>query len=198
MVTGDPGRPQRERRFARIYDAHYRSVLAYARRRSFSGSDADEVVSETFLIAWRRLDVVPTGDEALPWLFGVARRVIANQRRANRRRADLGTRLAHQVAPGDTEVDARVIATDEQRAVLEALARLKPDDQELLRLVTWESLSHRHAAQVLGCSENAVAVRLNRARGRLGKELATDPGSAGHDSPRRTATAWTREGGSYD
>lgn len=134
----------------------------------------------------------------LPWLFGVARRVIANQRRASRRRADLGTRLAQQVAPGDTEVDACVIATDEQRAVLEALARLKPDDQELLRLVTWESLSHRHAAQVLGCSENAVAVRLNRARGRLGKELAKDPGSTGHDPPRRTATVWTREGGSND
>lgn len=198
MVIGDPGGPQRERRFARIYEVHYRSVLAYARRRSVSGSDADEVVSETFLTAWRRLDAVPGGDEALPWLFGVARRVIANQRRASHRRADLGTRLTQQVAPGETEVDVRVIARDEQRAVLDALGRLKADDQELLRLVTWEGLSHRHAAQVLGCSENAVAVRLNRARGRLGKELAKDPGSAGHDSPRRTATAWTRERGSYD
>lgn len=198
MVTGDPVRPQSERRFARIYEAHYRSVLAYARRRSFSDTDADEVVSETFLIAWRRLDVVPTGDEALPWLFGVARRVIANQRRATRRRADLGTRLAQQVAPGDREIDARVLASDEQQAVLDALGRLKADDQELLRLVTWEGLSHRHAAQVLGCSEGAVAVRLNRARGRLGKELAKGQRSTGHDSSRRTATAWTREGGSND
>jgi len=194
MVMQHKGETEAQRRFALVYDTHYKSVLAYARRRSFSCTDADEIVSETFLTAWRRLDVIPSGDEALAWLFAVARRVIANHRRANRRRTDLGTRLAQEVEVGAVEIDARLMATDEQRSVLEALARLKPEDQELLRLVTWEDLSHRHVAQVLGCSEGAVAVRLHRARARFGKELVKGKPSSGHNSSRRAA-AWTREGG---
>lgn len=181
MLMQHPGQSQAQRRFARIYEAHYRSVLAYARRRCFSPADADEIVSETFLTAWRRLDVIPAGDEALPWLFAVARRVIANHRRANRRRTDLGTRLAQQPEVGEAAIDAALVAGDDQRRVLDALARLKHDDQELLRLVTWEALSHRHIGKVLGCTEAAVAVRLHRARARLAKELAKDQPSPGHD-----------------
>lgn len=197
-VIEEQDQPQGQQRFARMYEAHYRSVLAYARRRTRSSTDADEVVSETFLTAWRRLDVVLADDEALPWLFGVARRVISNQRRGNSRRAGLDTRLARQVVSADPEVDAALLANDEHQVVLGALVRLKPDDQELLRLVAWEKLSHRDAARVLGCSEGAVAVRLNRARARLGKELAKGPQSAGHEPSRRPAIAWTREEGAHD
>ncbi len=175
------GQSEAQRGFARIYEAHYRSVVAYARRRCLSIADADEIVSETFLTAWRRLDVVPEGDEALPWLFAVARRVIANRRRADRHRADLGTRLARQPDTGVAAVDAGLMATEEQRRVLDGLSRLKLDDQELLRLVAWEDLSHRQVGQVLGCTEAAVAVRLHRARARLAKELAKDRTLAGHD-----------------
>jgi len=181
IVTQPTGQSEAQSGFAQIYEAHYRSVVAYARRRSVSIADADEIVSETFLTAWRRLDVVPAGNEALPWLFAVARRVIANRRRADRRRSDLGTRLARQRSTDGPGVDAGLMATEEQRRVLDSLSRLKSDDQELLRLVAWEDLSHRQVGQVLGCTEAAVAVRLHRARARLGKELAKEHTPAGHD-----------------
>lgn len=196
-VTQPTGQSEAQSGFARIYEAHYRSVVAYAQRRSLSIADADEIVSETFLTAWRRLDVVPAGDEALPWLFAVARRVIANRRRADRRRSDLRARLARQRDTDGPGVDAGLMATEEQRRVLESLSRLKFDDQELLRLVAWEDLSHRQVGQVLGCTEAAVAVRLHRARARLTMELAKEHTLAGHDSPRRPP-AWMREGGPDD
>jgi len=72
--------------FDRLYDTHARAVLAYALRRTASADDAEDAASETFIVAWRRLDRVPGVDEALPWLFGVARKVLANPRRAAARR----------------------------------------------------------------------------------------------------------------
>ncbi len=190
-------RSEAQRRFARIYESHYRSVLAYARRRTWSTTDADEIVAETFLTAWRRLDVIPPNDHVLPWLFAVARRVIANQRRANRRRTALGIRLARQPEAAHAAApDATLMASVDQRRVLDALARLKPDDQELLRLTTWENLSHRDSSQVLGCSEAAVAVKLHRARARLAKELAKGQPSSGHEVSSKGSSV--DSGGSSD
>jgi RNA polymerase sigma factor (sigma-70 family) len=172
---------ERERRFRLIYQSHYSAVSAYARRRSPDGDVAQDVVSETFLVAWRRLADVPTGSDTLPWLYGVARRVIANQRRGNQRRTDLSSRLAREWQPGQ-EIDAGVISGDERRSVLEAMGRLRESDQEILRLNTWEELSHREIAVVVGCSEATVAVRLHRARNRLGKEIEKGLPRSGHDS----------------
>lgn len=152
-------------RFHDLFGAHHARVLAYALRRSASQGDAEDAAAETFTICWRRLADVP--DEPLPWLYGVARRVIANQRRGGLRRAALWLRLRRRAEP----------ATDERYGeadslAMAALARLRDGDQELLRLVAWEGLSHAQIASVLGISVNAVAIRLHRARKRFADVLA--------------------------
>lgn len=177
----DEPRSDPERRYRQIYEAHYGAVSAYARRRSPDADVAQDAVSETFLVVWRRLADVPPGPDTLPWLYGVARRVIANQRRGNQRRADLSWRLARESSPV-AEVDAGVISDDERQTVLSAMAQLREGDQEILRLSAWEELSHREIAVVVGCSEATVAVRLHRARNRLGKEIEKGIPRSGHVS----------------
>ncbi len=169
-------------RFQAIYEAHYAAISAYARRRTAGPVDSQDIVAETFTIAWRRLAELPDADAALPWLYGVARRVMANQRRGNRRRADLSTRLGGQQA-GAGDVESEVLAAEDRRTVLAALSRLRPADQEILRLAVWEELSHRDIAVVVGCSEASVAVRLHRARTRLGREIGKEERRVGQEVP---------------
>jgi RNA polymerase sigma factor (sigma-70 family) len=143
--------------FDAIFEAHHRSILAYALRRTRNEQDAEDATAETFAIAWRRIDDIPV--DTLPWLYGVARRVLANQRRARDRGANLLDRLRHHRPPQREVLTAGGPATD-------ALAALGADDRELLRLVAWEDLSQAQIAVVLGISPNAVAIRLHRARRR--------------------------------
>ncbi|GAA4610542.1 sigma-70 family RNA polymerase sigma factor [Actinoallomurus liliacearum] len=158
----------RKRRFAEIYAACHDPVLGYVMRRTENGHDAADVLAETFLIAWRRLDDVPTGDGARPWLYGVARRVLANHRRGERRRTALGDRLR-----ADLEVSVQAIEDREASgAVADAFRGLSEDDRELLSLVGWEGLDAGQIATVLGCSRNAVRIRLHRARKRFARALA--------------------------
>jgi RNA polymerase sigma-70 factor, ECF subfamily len=155
-----------------LYRAHARHVLAYALRRT-DAATADDVVSEVFLIAERRLADVPT--DARPWLYGVGRRVLANQRRSDGRRAAL------QVALGVLARDSAPIPPPGLDAgtplLAAALAALRPDDREVLMLTAWEGLGARDAATVLGCSTAAFHTRLHRARTRLQAELGrqTEP-----------------------
>jgi RNA polymerase sigma-70 factor, ECF subfamily len=153
----------REERFEALFRAHYGAVRGYALRRVASDV-AQDVVSETFLVAWRRLDDVP--DDALPWLFGVARRVVANQRRSADRSAALHERVAatantvsHEAEVGDEEL------------VRAALGRLSDNDREALILVGWHGLTGARAARAAGCTRGTFAVRLHRARSRLAAEL---------------------------
>lgn len=150
-------------RFEAVFEAHQRRVLAYALRRSSSAADAEDVVADTFAVAWRRIADVPDGDAALPWLIGVARRVSANQRRSAGRFAGLLARLRAQPMPA-------AMAPPESPASL-ALERLPSSDQELLRLLAWDGLSQAEVGVVLGISANAVAIRLHRARRRFAQEL---------------------------
>ena len=168
------------RRFQALYDAHHGALAAYAHRRT-SPVDAQDVVADTFTIAWRRLCEVPEGEAALPWLYGVARRVLANQRRGDQRRAHLAVRLRGQgtLAP---DVEGQVVAGDARRTVLAALSRLRSADQEILRLAVWEELPHRDIAGVVGCSEASVAVRLHRARTRLGREIGKEERRVGQET----------------
>lgn len=181
----DDQRPDALGRFEAVYRSHYGAVTAYARRRTASAADSQEAVAETFAVAWRRLEEMPDADAALPWLYGVARRVVANQRRGNRRRSDLSTRLGGQQVE-TTEVGAEVIAAEERRTVLAALGRLRPADQEVLRLAVWEELPHREIALVVDCSEASVAVRLHRARTRLGREIGKEERRVGQKDPGRS------------
>jgi RNA polymerase sigma-70 factor (ECF subfamily) len=140
-------------------------VLAYALRRTDRAS-AEDVVSEVFLIAGRRLERVPVDDAGL-WLYGVARRVLANQRRGGRRRAALASSLS-DLARGRAHTHAAAVGGS---PLLEALAALRPNDRELLLLTAWEGLDAAAVAVVLGCSPHAVHTRLYRARARLHAEL---------------------------
>lgn len=139
-------------------------MVAYARRR-VAAENVDDVVAETFLVAWRRLDAVP--QEALPWLLGVTRKVIATQHRGARRRQELVVRL------GTLDRDSPMAnePTDADDRVLVALARLAEKDQEALMLTTWEGLRPAAAARVMGVSPGAFRVRLHRAKRRLRRSL---------------------------
>lgn len=172
-----------EARFRHLYDAFYRRVLGYTLRRTPNPAAAEDVVAEVFLIAWRRIGDVPeVDDEAIAWLFGAARRVMANTRRGDARRDRLVERLRRRVPPEifAGEVEASVIAGDEHQAILAAVGRLRAEDAEILQLIAWEQLSHQQVAVVLDCSVNAVGIRVHRARQRLTEELAKGCGPAGH------------------
>lgn len=145
-----------------LWDEWHRQVLAYALRRT-DRATAEDVVAETFVIAWRRLDDVP--ESPLPWLLGVARRVLANQRRGERRRRALVDRLSVG-APAPSTLDGAP-----QDRALTALAALGERDREALLLHAWECLDHAEAGAVMGCSAAAFAVRLHRARRRFEREL---------------------------
>jgi RNA polymerase sigma-70 factor (ECF subfamily) len=160
-------RDERRMRFEGLYYEHAPAVLAYALRRA--GRDvAHDVVADTFLVLWRRFDELP--DEPLPWLYGVARRTLANHRRGERRRELLLARLARREPDPSVEADDRV---------LRALASLRPAERELLMLVAWEELTPAEAALVLGCSANACRIRLHRGRRKLERALAEDSGALG-------------------
>lgn len=147
-------------RFEAIFAAHSATIYAYARRRA-ARDEAEDIVSEVFLVAWRRLDQVPA--EPVPWLIGVARKVLANRRRGDARRAALDHRV-HQ----DVAID-RDHSTHDPRVgiVLAALANLPPGEREVIELVAWEELSPAEAAAALGIARATVYVRLHRARQRL-------------------------------
>jgi RNA polymerase sigma-70 factor, ECF subfamily len=157
----------RRDRFTAIYESNYHRILGYALRRA-SDDEAADVVAETFLVAWRRLNEVPEGDEARLWLYGTARRVLANRRRAQRRRERLAARVRTELEP---TIEPDPLAPGASSAAA-AWRRLRPEDRELLALVAWEGLDSREIAQVYACSSNAVRIRLHRARRRFARELA--------------------------
>jgi RNA polymerase sigma-70 factor, ECF subfamily len=172
-------------RFGDLWERHAAAVLRYARRR-VPDAEVDEVVAETFLVAWRRLDDIP--GFALPWLLGVARGVSANQHRSARRRAALHLRLTE-----DHTSDWRhPTASSAERAdqVKSALADMRESDRELLTLIAWDGLTHEQAAEALGCSRGTFAVRLHRARRRLRTALdreATEPDTPQRGGPKQAS-----------
>lgn len=150
----------REQRFNELYDAHLETVRRYVWRRD--PSLCDDVVAETFLVAWRRLDDVPA--DARPWLIGVARNVRLNARRSARRQEAVTQQL---VGAAPTE---RWEPT-EHDAVHDALDALGETDREILLLSVWDALDRAAIAHVLGCSQTNVSVRLHRARKRFAAAL---------------------------
>jgi RNA polymerase sigma factor (sigma-70 family) len=158
----------RRRRFDDLYAANHQRVLGYLLRRTDNTDDAADVFAETFLIAWRRLDDMPTGQQARMWLYGTARRTLANYRRGERRRTALTDRLRADLARGYQPPEFE----GELAEISSAFRRLPEPDQELLALVAWEGLDYGQIATVLGCSRNAARIRLHRARRKLAEELA--------------------------
>ncbi|BDM67666.1 hypothetical protein HEK616_11530 [Streptomyces nigrescens] len=156
--------------FAEAYRAHYWAVSRFvARRLDGQAHEVEEVVAEVFSIAWRRRTELP--ESPLPWLYGVARNCLANTVRGLGRYRRLLNRLGNHEAAHRRQT---VESPDAERPgswVHEALARLSPADQEVLRLTAWEELTVEELAVTLGCSHSAAAMRLHRARRRLRAEI---------------------------
>ena len=162
---------QQEQRFVALWTEYGPRVMAYALRHLDSDS-AQDVVSETFLVAWRRLASVP--EDPLPWLLVVARNTISNLRRSGHRQARLAGELERFREIAEPAAAADVLAT-ERAAVLDQLAALTPKEREALLLVAWDGLTPAQAARVAGCSLPAFHVRLFRARRRLSADAAPEP-----------------------
>lgn len=175
-----PSRPAVQR-FEDLFADYHRQIYVYCRRRS-DAETARECAAETFLVAWRRLADVPGGDRTLPWLYGVARRVLANRFRSERRARRLQSRLFVLGVEPSPSVESVVVRRTEDREILESLARLRPGDQELLRLAVWEDLPHGQIGEVLGCSAHAADQRIRRALDRLASELRRS-GHIPHQKP---------------
>lgn len=185
------GRSEAELRFRELYESHHRAIVAYFLRR-VSVDAAYDAAEDVFLVAWRRLDQVPRGARALPWLYGVAHRVLAN----HRRRVARATRLTERIAanppapPPGPAVEA--VTRVESAAMLAALATLLDADQEVLQLTYWEELPHAEIGRILGCSTGAVHVRRYRAVRRLENALRR----SGHERTEGPAfTSYRRQEG---
>jgi RNA polymerase sigma factor (sigma-70 family) len=152
--------------FEHVYQDCYEAVQRYVARR-VAPEAIQDVVSETFLTAWRRY--ADLDGEPLPWLLGIARRTAANHRRSGSRRAALRERLSAERQQWSYEP-----LDDRDPRLANALATLSERDREALLLVAWDGLEHRVAASVMGCSTGAFTVRLHRARRKLERVLECD------------------------
>jgi RNA polymerase sigma-70 factor (ECF subfamily) len=169
-------------RFQALYAEHHARVYAYAVSR-VGRQLADEVVSETFLVAWRRLADVPA--PALPWLLTVARNTACSQFRGSARQRSISAELRAWVTEAELSEPDVADAVSERLSVLTALAALPEADRELLTLVAWHGLKPNEAARVVGCSTATYFVRLHRARRRLERAMADQPERAIPDQPER-------------
>lgn len=175
--------PEREQA-ERLFRTHYEALLRFARRRTPDAETASDVVAATFLTAWRRREDLPSGERTqLAWLFAVARNQIGTQLRSQGRASALTDRLR-----GDARLAPPSLGPDAQATPLSAaFERLSSADREVLSLHVWEGFSNEEAALSLGCSINAYAIRLHRAKNRLRATLAT------RDRPRARADSTTTQ-----
>lgn len=166
--------------FRKLFRDNYEAVRAYCLRR-LQAEEAADAVSEIFLIAWRRLDDIPTEDPARLWLFGVARNVVRNSERTVRRRRRAAARIGGLASVHHADPETQVVAASEHVEIMGAFHSLGAADREVLRLRLWEELSVADTAAVLGCAEKAASKRYQRALARLKK--------ATHAEKRRSS--WT-------
>ena len=153
-----------------IYAQHFNTVAAYCMRR-LPVHTANDAISETFLIAWRKLDDVPHGSGTLPYLYRIAGNVIAHQRRSHARRGRLRHKLGTVAGESALSPEVQVLDHAENQAVVHALTTLSDEDQEIIRLRAWEELTGPEIAEVLKISTAAARKRISRALARLERTL---------------------------
>ena len=171
-------RAEPEEHLRRLFTTYAPAVANFLARRVDDQLDLGELVDETFVIVWRRLDQVPSEFE-LPWIIGVARNVAHNARRAHQRRMHYEHLAQGRRTPAGPTPEDEVIADLAGRAALDRLSRT---DREVLRLHAWEGLEPREIAIVLGVTANAAATRLSRAKGRFLAALVLDAAEDGTDA----------------
>jgi RNA polymerase sigma-70 factor (ECF subfamily) len=152
-----------QERLDALYRAHAQAVYRCARRR-FGPADADDVMCEVFVVAWRRIGEIP--EHELAWLLRVTRNVMANHLRAGSRRAALARRVAVASTGALPDHAGDVVGRD---AVQRVVGRLSERDQEVVRLLLGEGLSIPELATALGCRPNTASVRARRAKARLAR-----------------------------
>jgi RNA polymerase sigma-70 factor (ECF subfamily) len=159
-----------EQRFNELFERHHADVFRYCLRR-LNPNDAEDIAAEVFVVAWRRFDQIPDTDMARAWLLAAAYRVVGNHYRGTARRGRLSARLSGLPSEYPEPADLPIIRREEEEAVRRALDSLGGTDRELLRLVSWDGLSHREIGVVLGLKEGAVSKRVSRAQSRLREEF---------------------------
>lgn len=167
----------------RALDRDAADILRYLERR-LGTEDAADALAEVMLAAWRRADAVPANPEqARMWLFGVARNIVANTARGEQRRWNLTDRLRGTLA--DAQAGGR--PADEGLEVREAIARLSPDQAELVRLIHWEGFTVAAAGAILGIPASTARTRYQRARADLKEALSTGPDATAHQETEPSA-----------
>jgi RNA polymerase sigma factor (sigma-70 family) len=170
----------RAERFERCFEQHYADIARYCARRTATPEDAEDAATDVFATAWRRLSDMPREPADRLWLFGIARRVLANAHRAERRRARLKLRLSADPPPAP--VPPASAGSDAAR-IARALADVPASDRELLLLAGWEGLTPAEIARVVDSPAPRVSQRLSRARRRFAAALAV-AGDEGGTSTR--------------
>jgi len=162
---------QRPATFAELFDRHARAVNAFATYR-VGRHAAEDVLSETFLVAFRRrADFDTDAESAAPWLLGIASRLIRRQRavEAKQWRSFAASVSQHEQSTlgGLDDALTRVDAEREVATLRARIAALAPRDRETLLLYAWQGMSYDEVAVALGVPVGTVRSRLNRVRRRL-------------------------------
>ena len=130
-----------------------------------------DAASEVFVIALRRIDKIPSGDQALPWLYVTARNVLRNRARATRRQRRLTAKLTATSDTSDPGPETQIVRNEEHQALIDAMEKLPKMDREIIRLIQWEGLSREAVAEMFFVSRAAIDQRMSRAYKRLGRTL---------------------------
>jgi RNA polymerase sigma-70 factor (ECF subfamily) len=156
--------------FEALYREHCKPVLAYCMRRT-RAADAADACAETFLVAWRRLDDIPPPPKTLPYLYGIASRVLSNQLRSMHRRSRLEEKLNRLGVTPPVDPAVLVLQNSRDREVVAAVNKLKPKDREIVMLYAWEDLPRDAIAEMMGMTKTAVDQRIHRSYQRLARSL---------------------------
>ncbi|MEX1125445.1 MAG: sigma-70 family RNA polymerase sigma factor [Acidimicrobiia bacterium] len=175
-------RTDQRSRFEEIWTEYRLQILAYCLRRA-APTHAEDACNEVFMVAWRRIDEIPRPPKTVPYLYGIAGKVVSNHRRAFHRRSRLDEKLSNLgVAPATDPVDLVVQNTEDQR-VAAAVRNLKPKDQEIVMLHAWEDLSHEEIAEITGMTAGAVRQRIHRSYQHLARVLEPSLDRQPNNSP---------------
>jgi RNA polymerase sigma-70 factor (ECF subfamily) len=173
--------------FGEVFDRHATAVYNHLFRRTANWAEAEDLTSAVFLLAWRKhRDVVIDRASSLPWLLGVANRVLLNARRAERRYRSALSRLDREAATTADHADGVATAVDDERRMAElraAVDRLPHHERDVIELCVWSGLDHQAAAVALGVPVGTVKSRLHRARRRLGAAFADSVSTSSPRSP---------------